>query len=505
MVHPAIQNPGTRRVVAAAVVALGIVGAIPFFIATTFIGDDHLFLAFSRYVPNPLVAFIRDQHGGEFYRPLPMQLWWVLGRLGGESTVPFAVLAWLLHTTVAVETGMLVLGVRGDSRKALIAATLFFVAPFVREAAYWYSASTDLLASVLGLGAVLALSGRRPLLGMLLFGGACWSKESAIVVPTLAVLILRVREPQTRWSVITKRVAVTIPVMLVYLASRTIVLHGIGGSGDEATTFGGKCLQIGAGLIHAGPAADLLSDPLVLTLGIATWVALLVGTARLARSEVCPPFPWAPLAWIVLAILPLLAAPWIVGARYFYLAAIGIAWLAAELLAPTSIVVTVGVFAALAGFDVAQTVVRRTDVISYEARLSAARRAVAAGLDDGHTTFHIASGIKDLDLAVKGDPHLSRRDSFVVLGDVPASFVALPGNRARDFDFLLARPHLPPSGAYLFGSRRIVGLARRGDDPTLDEVVQRLPGIRFVRLRLGPRGRVVYRDVTDAMLNSDTE
>ena len=71
------MTPIARR---AAFALLAIVVAAPFFVATTFIGDDHLFLACARYVPNPLVAFVRDMHGGEFYRPIPMVVWWVLGR-----------------------------------------------------------------------------------------------------------------------------------------------------------------------------------------------------------------------------------------------------------------------------------------------------------------------------------------------------------------------------------------------------------------------------------------
>ena len=43
---------------------------------------------------------------------------------------------------------------------------------------------------------------------------------------------------------------------------------------------------------------------------------------------------------------------------------------------------------------------------------------------------------------------------------------------------------------------RVVGLARRGDEPTLDEVLARFPDLRFVRLRPTPAGRIVARDVT---------
>ncbi|HEX2660703.1 MAG TPA: hypothetical protein VHU40_20625, partial [Polyangia bacterium] len=102
--------------VGAAFAAL-IVGG-PFFAVTTFIGDDHLFLAFSRYVPNPLVAFVRDMHGGEFYRPIPMVVWWLLGRATAPATWAFAGLALVLHATCAAEVGWFVAEVRGREKWA---------------------------------------------------------------------------------------------------------------------------------------------------------------------------------------------------------------------------------------------------------------------------------------------------------------------------------------------------------------------------------------------------
>jgi hypothetical protein len=95
---------------AAATAALGLaalVVAVPFFAATTFIGDDHVFLAFARHAAHPFVAFYTDQHGGEYYRPLPMLVWWVLGR-AGEGRAPFAALALGLHVAAAALVGALV-------------------------------------------------------------------------------------------------------------------------------------------------------------------------------------------------------------------------------------------------------------------------------------------------------------------------------------------------------------------------------------------------------------
>ena len=75
---------------------------------------------------------------------------------------------------------------------------------------------------------------------------------------------------------------------------------------------------------------------------------------------------------------------------------------------------------------------------------------------------------------------------MLVLTDVPASFVIVPPALAAAAAPLIAQPPLPPSGAYRFGDVRVVGLARREDEPTLREVWQRFPDIRFVRLRPVP-------------------
>lgn len=518
-----------------------ILTAAVFHVATTFIGDDHLFLAFARYAPNPLIAFVRDQHGGEFYRPLPMLVWWVLGRLAGGAKWPFAVLSFALHLVVSLEVGALVLGAcprgravaqQGPSpapsvRPGIIAALLFFVAPATQEAAFWYSASTDLFATALGLGTLLAWSRGRGWLALALFAAACWSKETALVMPALAVLVFP-REPGQaalpRWPARLARVAPLGAVALLFLIARTAVLGGLGtiaaSDGESSANLPGKLLQLAAGLIHLVPGSAISSEPWAWSMGALAWAALLITTIRgrgLARPIAtgvasplaspganCEPLVW--LVWLVISLVPLLAAHWIVGARYFYLPAVAMAWLAAQVLSPRPTPLAVAVLAGLAGLSAGQGWQRRADITSYEARLRAARRAVADGLAHGVNTFHVAAGIKDLDLAVKEDPRFSRYEpDLLVLGDVPASFVALPQARGATLDFLLAHPPLPPSGAYTYGGHRIAGLARRGDDPTLEEVVTRLPGIHFIRVRLGPRGLVIPRDVTDTITGDAAE
>ena len=493
--------------------ALALLVGAPFFAATTFIGDDHLFLAFARYAPNPLVAFVRDQHGGEFYRPLPMLLWWALGRLFPTTPAAFAALALGLHAAAALLLGRLVTVVRSDGnpqrvpedrRVAVSAALLFFVAPLPREAAYWFAASTDLLAAVFTLGALVAVVRGRTARAIALGAGACWSKETAVVLPLLAAVVLAMQTREVRPRDLARRVAPLAAVVAAYAAARTLVLHGLGGSGDAAAPPAAKVVQLAAGLVHVFTGTQTLGAVPALIVGLAVWLLVLGATAREAwRARPVPVTgPVLILALVALSVAPLVGAPWIVGARYFYFPAAAVAWLGAERLRRFGVPATVGVLCGLGGLGLGQDLARRPEIVTYDARLDAARRGVATGLGEGFDTFHIDAGIKDLDLAVKEDPRVRpREDQLLVLADVPASFVVAPPGRPGAVDFLLAQPPLPPAGAYRFGAQRIVGLARQGDDPTLGEVTAHFPRIRFIRLRAEAGGRVIPRDVTDTMGN----
>jgi hypothetical protein len=243
-----------------------------------------------------------------------------------------------------------------------------------------------------------------------------------------------------------------------------------------------------------------MPEPLAFGLGTAI-IALLVFAAvggRAAGQDGGRAVRLLPFAFSALAAAPLLAAGWAVGARYFYLPAVGLAWAAAEALAGAGIAARITVVSILLLIGGMQAGQRRGDVVSYERRVAAARRAVVAGLPNGHRVFAIMSGVKDLDLAVKEDPKLApQAGELLILTDVPASFVIIPPALAAAAAPLVAQPPLPPSGAYRFGGVRVVGLARREDGPSLGEVATRFPGIRFLRLRPVASGQIIARDVTE--------
>ena len=497
-------------VLAGVAVAAAVVVA-DFVVATTFTGDDHLFLAYARHEPQPLAAFVSDRHGGEYYRPVPMLLWWALARVAPGSAVPFALAALALHGAAAVFTAALARALGWGRAAAGLAGALFLLAPATREAALWFSASTDLLATTFTLAAVLALlRAERPgerawrwrALSLALTALAGLSKESAVVLPALAAAALLAARPQPPPPGLARRVALTVaPHLLVVLGClvvRRVVLGGWGGSGDPGAPAAGRLLQIAAGLVNAVVGDGVLPAAVAWIAGLAVWIWVIARAAR-ARAGA----DRFALAWVALAVAPLPAAGWIVGARYFYLASVGVALLLASALAsrPRAAIWSGVALAAALALGGVQTARRAAEVKEYRARLDAAASAVAEVAAGGARVIHVRSGIKDLDLAVEGRLHPrpgGPPDDLLVIPDVPASFAIVPSALTARTAFLRASPPLPPSGGYRFGAAVVVGLARRDESPDLAEVIARLPEIRFLELSRATRGAISWRDVTTA-------
>ena len=458
-----------------------------FVVATTFLGDDYIFRAFARLVRNPLVAFVVDQHGGEYYRPIPMVLWWALERLGRGSVWPFAASAFLLHGTCAVLLGVVAHGVGASRRVAGLAIALFFVAPAQREAALWFSASTDLIAAAAMLGSMVGLLSTRPsgrTVSLLFAGVAFFSKETGLVLPLLVGSICWYRhQPSGRQSkALVRQIATAmVPYFAIaagYLLARYAVLHGMGGSNDLRAPFWAVGIQMLGGAMHAVSSYSPLPE----------WSAWVVGGSGLAAAAIVlrrSRLAAVAALWSVLALLPLPAAGWVVGARYFYFSAMGLTLLLALALEKAKAWLPALVMVVLLALGVAATNRRSLEIQLYRQVVAAAGSAVADGVAKGTRLFLVRGSVKDLDLAIKLDraAPTALRDA-VAISDVPASFIWLPQVDADRLRFLFADPPLPPSGAYHFAGERIVGLARREEAPDLDEVMARLPDLRIIRLKL---------------------
>jgi hypothetical protein len=496
-------------VVIAAALLLGLV-AWDFVAATTFVGDDYLFLAFARLEPNPLLAFVRDMHGGEYYRPVPMLLWWLLGRVGQGAEWPFALAAFLLHAGSAALVVALGRGVGFTLRVSLTAGALFLVAPAEREAALWFAASTDLLATLAILAALVCLlrdSRGWRVASVALAAMAYFSKETALVLPLLgaaARFAASTRQPPAAENTegrgegtefLRACVVPVLPHVVVaagYLLVRFAVLGGLGGTNDPVAPWWGAGLQVAGGLVHAVTAYAPLPDAVAWIVG---GIGLVVAGVFAARSRA--PL-WFPVVWTLLALLPLPAAGWVVGARYFYLPAVGLVFMLALAADTRGAVGAIVAISLLAVIGLGSTANRMDEVRRYRAVVDAARVAVTKGAQAGHTIFLVRNGVKDLDLAVKlTSPAGSLRQSLLVIPDVPASFVWMPDGLASRAGFLLARPPLPPAGEYRFAGQHIMGLARREEAPDLDDVLARLPELRIIELVVDRHGKVTAADRTD--------
>jgi hypothetical protein len=488
-----------RAVWTLAAVLLLVAVAWDFAAATTFLGDDYLFRAFARLEGNPLVAFVADKHGGEYYRPLPMLLWWVLERVSGGQAWGFALAMFLLHALCAGLVVVVGRRVGFAAKTALLAGVLFFAAPAEREAALWFSASTDLLAALGMLGTLACfLSDRRwvRLLSIAVAAAACLCKETALVLPALvaAATWFRGRKqgiaPSARRCVIL--VLPHLAAAILVLGVRSLVLHGLGGANDPLAPWWGRGVQLVSGLVHAVTAYAPLPE----------WVAWLAGASLLTWATVTawrqPALAGFALCWVLVSLAPLPAAGWVVGARYFYVPAVGLVLLVAVALENAGGLASIFAVAALLGLGLPSGHQRAAEVRLYRQAVAAARAGVEEAVARGHRLFFVSGAVKDLDLAIKLDRRASEAvGRAVVIPDVPASFIWLPpaSDLASRLDFLLARPPLPPSGAYRFGEARLVGLARREEAPDLDDVLTRLPELRVLRL-VYRAGRFTVEDRT---------
>ena len=258
----ALTMPRPRAATVAVAAAVAAVALLPFFWSTTFFTDDHLLLAFARYAPNPLVAFVRDEHGGEFYRPLSMSLWWLLARIGHGTIWPYAIVGASLHLLVAAQVAWLLRALGGSRAAALSAAAFFWLSPETREAALWSAAFPDWLGTALVLGALLALLRERRATAVALATCAYLTKESAIVLPALASLVLAVRERGLRAALRAgwRTLALLSAPAVAYLLVRRHVLGGWGGTGDERAPLAGKLIQVASGVIHVVAGSDIFPE-----------------------------------------------------------------------------------------------------------------------------------------------------------------------------------------------------------------------------------------------------
>ena len=418
----------------------------PFFTATTFFGDDHLFLAFARLAHDPLLAFVPDRTAASTIGRCACSFggcW----RAAGASAVPRGRLAaappraaWW-GVAVAPSAG------RRGSRGRRGAHVARAAEP---EAASWFSATTDLLATDLGLPRCGARARRRlacsscdgggvPLQGVRLRAARALLRHTGRASPS------RLRAAGDSWP--SRHSGGR--------RSRGPAPHGPGRVGRQRRAR----RRAGALVVQFRPGWPVFTGDLVVPLPLAWWrrdAALALWSAA-RRSGGIGRF--APFAFVG-SRRPPPAAGLVVGARYDYCPPSGSAgppprpWRRAGSPArhPGAALLLLG---ALRPRPAAR-------LVSYDGGLR--RRAVPSQRGGAGHASSTSMEASDLDLAIKEDPALAPAE-LLVLGDVPASFAIVPPGW-RSCPPLLAAPPFPPSGAYRFGESPWSGWPAAATSPT---------------------------------------
>jgi hypothetical protein len=323
--------------------------AIAVFLPALWVGfaaDDFTLLLTAHGVDWPLGPFSRNDLGesggaGHFYRPL-----WVLAN--GAAVEVFGDRPGWLHLLnvglfAVVALQVFALARRLVGRRAWIAGLAFAVYPRHVESVAWLSGNTDLLATVLVLGAVLcATSGaperRRVAAAVALAALAALTKEIGFLAPLLAGLVLYALRRDRR-DVLLAPLAMAAALVAVFVA-RTIAIGGLGGYGDDPVTI---ARVAGAAASYAVAVVtphqlELLVHPwlVVVSLGLVAAAALRTRilwrdahalSGRSARGSLRAAATG--LAWFALALLPVLAQVLdlnnATGERLLFLPSVGLA------------------------------------------------------------------------------------------------------------------------------------------------------------------------------------
>jgi len=346
-------------------------------LGTYFVSDDFEHLQLARL---PLLPFIGQQltHGQVtgsgyhlFFRPLGFASLFVDYRLFHSWAPGYHLVNLALHLVVVAGVYSLALHLmrlpetvrrhesstrpeRGrapfpHNQTALIAAALFSIAPVTVQPVIYIAARFDLIATALGIWAlVLYLRFRKSssasayALALLLFFLATFAKESVYVLPLLLIWLELMLMRGRNWKAIAGFLAAT----LLSFVYRWRVLHGIGGyqapSGSPAVLALGRKAFVAVFL--RAPAETLLGynwhqPPAWRVIAIAaTTTAVLLSLLSMSRLGPQPRrLAWFALGWMVIAVLPAhfllwTADPALLWSRVLYISAIGVAILLATLL-----------------------------------------------------------------------------------------------------------------------------------------------------------------------------
>lgn len=223
----------SRWAAALAVLVLAIVPYLPG-LPGEFVYDDHRLIADNEGLRRPFEpsrAFLRDYYASDvdrmglgYYRPVAIlsnELDW---RRGGGEPLAFHVTNLAVHAACALL--VLALGLtlfEGAIGAAFAAAALFAVHPAHAESVAFISGRVDPLATLFGLLALVLHLRGKPWPGALAWFPALLSKEMAVTIPAVALILDLARERRFEG----KRYLPYVVVAALYLPLRALALGGL--------------------------------------------------------------------------------------------------------------------------------------------------------------------------------------------------------------------------------------------------------------------------------------
>jgi hypothetical protein len=339
---PAASNPCWPLV---AIAALTIAAFAPF-LNFPLLADDYTHIWNARHFTlSAGLAHFTQADPDHFFRPLVYLAYAAEAPLAQLHPAIWRSVSLAWHTAGALLVYLLIrrmipAGAGADTQACFAGATSFAIGGTRPEAVTWVAARFDLMATMLGLAALYLLLRGRTLTSASLLLAALLSKESALVFPLLAVLLLSYEQNDLR--AIARRTWPWFAVSGVVFVWRMAVLGGIGGYRNAATgtpTVFNLGLRTPYGLLLR--SWDAMFFPLnwahVPGVFIAVLLALAVASfARLAWNRADRRLALTGIAFFLVAALPahqfLPVGLDLEKARVLYLPSVGFAMLLAALL-----------------------------------------------------------------------------------------------------------------------------------------------------------------------------
>ena len=309
------------------------------------------------------------------YRPLLPVVYAVVYAVAGYKPVAYHLLNVLLHALNVLLISLLIRRLTASNFGALIAAAWWGLHPVHVEAVQNASGTDDLLLVTFAIASLLMVLNRRWVLSVVFFVLALLSKEAAIVVPGLVVLVAFWQSTEK----LPRRIGLSILTGLPYLALAVVFVavrfhfQGFGHSGSPVTSFAESLVllpkifliymrlavaPLALRINYFIPINTIISAPVVVGY-LAMLATLAAAVAYLKKAPVVSlGILWFYVAFFPVAnIIPIRA---LVGERFMYLPYVGIAILIGAALSripkpkPSVIAAALVILAILATLSVAR-------------------------------------------------------------------------------------------------------------------------------------------------------